>query len=56
MSAPFRYYFSKERRFAEKRGALIRGRRSLNISRQKVGANANLSYCSDDIISFQKIV
>ena len=36
MSAPFRYYFSKERLFCEKRGALIRGRCSLNISCQTI--------------------
>ena len=40
MSAPFIYYFSNECPFWEKRGALIRGRRSLNISRQKRGANS----------------
>ena len=40
MRAPFKYYFSKEHLFWEKRGALIRGRRSLNISRQKGGANS----------------
>ena len=33
MSAPFKYYFS--------RGALIRGRHSLNISSQTGGANSS---------------
>ena len=35
MSAPFKYYFSNEGPFLEKRGVLIPGRRSSNISRQK---------------------
>ena len=35
MSGPFKYYFSNELPFWEKRGSLIPGRRSLNISRQK---------------------
>ena len=39
MSVPFKYYFSEERFFWGKRGALIRGRRSLNISREKRGTN-----------------
>ena len=38
MSAPFKFYFSNERPFGEKKGTLIRGRRSLNISCQKRGA------------------
>ena len=40
MAATFKYYFSNERPFWEKRGALIRGRRSLNISRQNGNANS----------------
>ena len=40
MSAPFKYYISNERSFWEKRGALIRGRGSLNISREKGDANS----------------
>ena len=42
ISAPFKYnlnYFLNERPFWEKRRVLIRGRRLLNISRQKGGAN-----------------
>ena len=35
MSTSFKYYLSNERHFSEKRGALILGRRSLNILRHK---------------------
>ena len=38
MRALFKYYFSSERPFWEKKGALIRGIRSLSISRQTGGA------------------
>ena len=40
MSAPLKYYFLNERSVCEKRGALIRGRCSLNIKRQKGDANS----------------
>ena len=40
MSASFKYYVSNEHPFWEKRGALSRGGRSLNISRQMGGANS----------------
>ena len=39
MNAPFKYYFSNECLFWEKRGALIWGRCTLNILHQKMGAN-----------------
>ena len=37
---PFKYYLLNERSFSEKREVLIRGKHSLNISRQKEGANS----------------
>ena len=40
MSAPFKFYFSNERPLGEKKGTLIRGRRSLNISCQKRGSTS----------------
>ena len=43
MSTPFKFYLSNERPFSEKRGALIRGRGSLNISHKKWGWGANSS-------------
>ena len=39
MNTPFKYYLSNERPFSEKTKGFIRGRRSLNISRQKGDAN-----------------
>ena len=41
ISAPFKYYFSNEHPSFERKGALIRGRQSLNISLQR-GGGTNL--------------
>ena len=40
MSAPFNTIFQKSASFERKEGAFIRGRRSLNISRQTGGADS----------------